>query len=55
VVGDDRIKAETAVKRALAVILYALVRQSYEFIAKLLGVTTAGRAKMVAPRGGRAC
>ena len=39
VVGDDRMKAETAVKRALAVILYALGKASYGFIAKLFGVT----------------
>jgi hypothetical protein len=32
-------KAETAVKRALAVILYALGKSSYGFIAKLFGVT----------------
>jgi len=39
VVGDDRMKAETAVKRAFAVILYALGKSSYGFIAKLFGVT----------------
>jgi hypothetical protein len=39
VVGDDRLKAETAVKRAFAVILYALGKSSYGFIAKLFGVT----------------
>jgi hypothetical protein len=32
-------KAETAVKRAFAVILYALGKSSYGFIAKLFGVT----------------
>ncbi len=39
VAGDDRMKAETAVKRAFAVILYALGKSSYGFIAKLFGVT----------------
>jgi len=39
VVGDDRMKAETAVKRAFAVILYALGKSSYGFMAKLFGVT----------------
>ena len=39
VVGDDRMKAETAVKRAFSVILYALGKTSYGFIAKLFGVT----------------
>jgi len=37
--GDGRMKAETAVKRAFAVILYALGKSSYGFIAKLFGVT----------------
>ena len=39
VVGDDRMKAETAVKRAFAIILYELGKYSYGFIAKLFGVT----------------
>jgi len=39
VVGDDRMQAETAVKRAFAVILYALGKSSYGFLAKLFGVT----------------
>ena len=39
VVGDDRMKAETVVKRAFAVILYVLGKSSYGFIAKLFGVT----------------
>lgn len=37
--GDKRIKADTAVKRAFAVILYSLGKSSYGFIAKLFGVT----------------
>jgi len=43
--GDDRRKAETAVKRAFAVILYALGKSSYGCIAKLLGVTPAAVQK----------
>ena len=39
VLGDKRVKMETAVKRAFAVILYALGKSSYGFIAKLFGVT----------------
>lgn len=39
VIGDKRVKMETAVKRAFAVILYALGKSSYGFIAKLFGVT----------------
>lgn len=39
VLGDKRIKLDTAVKRAFAVILYALGKSSYGFIAKLFGVT----------------
>ncbi|MGH9400566.1 MAG: hypothetical protein ACRD2P_00490 [Terriglobia bacterium] len=37
--GDKRVKPDTAVKRAFAVILYALGKSSYGFIAKLFGVT----------------
>ena len=37
--GDSRIKQETLIKRAFAVILYALGKASYGFIAKLFGVT----------------
>ncbi len=37
--GDGRMHAETAVKRAFAVLLYALGKSSYGFIAKLFGVT----------------
>ena len=37
--GDKRVKLDTAVKRAFAVILYALGKSSYGFIAKLFGVT----------------
>ena len=39
VLGDKRVKLDTAVKRAFAVILYALGKSSYGFIAKLFGVT----------------
>ena len=35
--GDARSKPETAVKRALAVILYSVGKASYRFIAKLFG------------------
>lgn len=37
--GDRRIRQETLIKRAFAVILYALGKASYGFIAKLFGVT----------------
>ena len=39
VAGDKRVKEDTAVKRAFAVILYSLGKSSYGFIAKLFGVT----------------
>ena len=39
VAGDKRVKADTAIKRAFAVILYSLGKSSYGFIAKLFGVT----------------
>jgi transposase len=39
VVGDKRVKEDTAIKRAFAVILYSLGKSSYGFIAKLFGVT----------------
>jgi transposase len=39
VAGDKRIKADTAIKRAFAVILYSLGKSSYGFIAKLFDVT----------------
>ena len=39
ILGDKRVKLDTAVKRAFAVILYALGKSSYGFIAKLFGVT----------------
>jgi transposase-like protein len=39
--GDGRVKHETLIKRAFAVILYALGKASYGFIAKLFGVTRA--------------
>lgn len=38
VLGDQRTNPQTAVKRALAVILYSVGKASYRFIAKLLGV-----------------
>jgi hypothetical protein len=37
--GDKRVKEDTAIKRAFAVILYSLGKSSYGFIAKLFGVT----------------
>ena len=37
--GDSRIRQATLIKRAFAVILYALGKASYGFIAKLFGVT----------------
>ena len=37
--GDKRVKEDTAIKRAIAVILYSLGKSSYGFIAKLFGVT----------------
>jgi transposase len=37
--GDKRVKADTAIKRAFAVILYSLGKSSYGLIAKLFGVT----------------
>lgn len=43
--GDGRQKAETSIKRAFAVILYALGKSSYGFIAKLFGVTPAAVQK----------
>lgn len=39
VVGDKRVKEDSAIKRAFAVILYSLGKSSYGFIAKLFGVT----------------
>lgn len=39
VMGDKRVKPDTAIKRAFAVILYSLGKSSYGFIAKLFGVT----------------
>lgn len=39
VVGDARPKRDAAVKRALAVILYALGKASFGFLAKLFGVS----------------
>ena len=39
VMGDKRVKSDTAIKRAFAVILYSLGKSSYGFIAKLFGVT----------------
>jgi transposase len=39
VAGDKRVKEDTAIKRAFAVILYSLGKSSYGFIAKLFGVT----------------
>ena len=38
--GDSRVKYETSIKRAFAVILYSIGKSSYGFIAKLFGVTS---------------
>jgi transposase-like protein len=38
--GDNRVKYETSIKRAFAVILYSIGKSSYGFIAKLFGVTS---------------
>lgn len=38
--GDGRVKDETSIKRAFAVILYSMGKASYGFIAKLFGVTS---------------
>jgi transposase len=38
--GDGRVKEETSIKRAFAVILYSMGKASYGFIAKLFGVTS---------------
>jgi len=38
--GDSRVKYETSIKRAFAVILYAIGKSSYGFIARLFGVTS---------------
>jgi transposase len=45
--GDGRTKPDAAVRRAFAVILYALGKGSYGFIAKLFGVTPAAVLKWV--------
>jgi len=39
VVGDERHKLETDLKKALSVILYSLGKSSFEFLAKLFGVS----------------
>ena len=39
VVGDERYKPETEVKKALSVILYSLGKSSFGFLAKLFGVS----------------
>src|SRR5215510_1109798 len=39
VVGDERHKPETEVKKALSVILYSLGKASFGFLAKLFGVS----------------
>ena len=49
--GDGRIKQETAVKRAFAVILYSLGSASMGFIAKLFGVTTPAVLKWLRQEG----
>src|SRR5215831_21368549 len=39
VVGDERHKPETDLKKALSVILYSLGKSSFGFLAKLFGVS----------------
>src|SRR5262250_2556388 len=39
VVGDERHKPETELKKALSVVLYALGKASFGFLAKLFGVS----------------
>ena len=51
VIGDDRIKKETTIKRAFAVILYSLGKSSYGFIAKLFLVTRASVLKWLKKEG----
>ena len=53
ILGDKRAKPESAAKRALAVILYALGKASYGFIAKLFGVTRAAVLKWIRKEGAR--
>ena len=45
VAGDGRVKQETAIKRAFAVLLYSLGKASYGFLAKLFDVTPAAVQK----------
>ena len=49
--GDNRVKQEAAVKRALAVILYSLGKASYGFIAKLFGVIRSAVLKWIRKEG----
>ncbi len=49
--GDKRVKPEAAAKRALAVIFYSLEKASYDFIAKLFGVTIAAVLKWIRKEG----
>ncbi len=51
--GDGRIHVETAVKRAFAVLLYALGKSSYGFIGKLFGVTSPAVQKWIQHRADR--
>ena len=44
-------EAETAVKRAFAMILYVLGKSSYGFIAKFFGVTPSPRSATMIPMG----
>src|SRR5437879_5687668 len=37
--GDERVKEELVIKRALAIILYSLGKASFGFLGKLLGVS----------------
>ena len=45
IAGDRRVKEQTAVKRAFAVILYSLGKSSYRFIGKLFGVNASAVQK----------
>jgi transposase len=51
--GDARVKRDTAIKRAFAVILYSLGKASYAFIARLFGVTPPAVQKWLEPEPAR--
>lgn len=51
--GDARVKPDGAVKRALAVLLYAMGKSSLGFIGKLFGVTTPAVLKGIRQEGAK--